>query len=109
MKNTTFVPGLFTGRTILIVGGTSGIGLACARAFRDLGGDVTATGANEAECKAAAAANASHNIAFRALDVRDRAAITDAFGALHAVDALVNAAGVIMRDDEHDPDIFANV
>jgi NAD(P)-dependent dehydrogenase (short-subunit alcohol dehydrogenase family) len=107
--NATFVSDLFAGRTILIVGGTSGIGLACARAFRDFGGLVTATGANERECKAAAAIGATDKIAFRVLDVRDRAAITDTVGALQSLDVLVNAAGVIMRDDEHDPDIFANV
>jgi NAD(P)-dependent dehydrogenase (short-subunit alcohol dehydrogenase family) len=44
----TFMPDLFEGRAALVTGGTSGIGLACARAFRDLGATVSATGVTDA-------------------------------------------------------------
>jgi NAD(P)-dependent dehydrogenase (short-subunit alcohol dehydrogenase family) len=109
MTKAVFVPNLFAGRAILVTGGTSGIGLACARAFCDLGGRVTATGATLSEAAAAAQTHDTGEIAFRALDVRDQAAIDDVVGALPTLDVLVNAAGIIRRDDEHDPEVFADV
>lgn len=42
------------------------------------------------------------------LDVRDDAAVRDLVGALPYIDVLVNAAGVIRRDSEHDPEVFAD-
>ena len=87
----SFAPGLFAGRGVLVTGGTSGIGLGAALAFRDLGAGVVATGATEAECERAGADAANAGIAFRRLDV------------------VVNAAGVIRRDVEHDPEVFAEV
>lgn len=103
----TFAPGLFAGRHILVTGGTSGIGLACAQAFRQLGAEVVATGATEKE--RAAAAGAQADISFEVLDVRDAAAVTACIGGLPRLDVLVNAAGVIRRDAEHDPVAFADV
>ncbi|WP_246777151.1 SDR family NAD(P)-dependent oxidoreductase [Microvirga sp. VF16] len=75
----TFAPGLFRGRTVLVLGGTSGIGLGAARAFRDLDAQVVATGATEAECAATTDAFGSTGIEFTPLDVRDGTAI--GFGA----------------------------
>lgn len=102
-----FAPGLFAGRSVLVTGGTSGIGLACAQAFWHLGADVVATGATANERDAAASANAS--IAFEVLDVRDAGAIACAVAGRPRLDVLVNAAGVIRRDAEHDPAAFADV
>jgi NAD(P)-dependent dehydrogenase (short-subunit alcohol dehydrogenase family) len=103
----TFSPDLFSGRRVLVLGGTSGIGLGAARAFRHLGAEVLATGASEAERNAAAEANAATGIGFATLDVRDGAAIEALVGGLDRLDVLVNAAGVIRRDAEHDPEVFA--
>jgi NAD(P)-dependent dehydrogenase (short-subunit alcohol dehydrogenase family) len=103
----TFSPDLFSGRRVLVLGGTSGIGLGAARAFRHLGAEVRATGASEAERNAAAEANAATGIGFATLDVRDGAAIEALVGGLDRLDVLVNAAGVIRRDAEHDPEVFA--
>jgi NAD(P)-dependent dehydrogenase (short-subunit alcohol dehydrogenase family) len=105
----TFAPHLFNGQTILITGGTSGIGLACARAFRDLGADVTATGATEAERTRAADDETNSEISFVVLDVRDSPAIDRLLTHLDRLNALINAAGVIRRDMEHDPEVFADV
>ena len=105
----TYLPDLFVGRSVLVTGGTSGIGLGCARAFRDLGAAVTATGATDAERGRAAEDQANTGIAFALLDVRDPAAIDAALGSLPAIDVLVNAAGMIRRDAEHDPEVFADV
>jgi NAD(P)-dependent dehydrogenase (short-subunit alcohol dehydrogenase family) len=105
----TFAPGLFKDRTVLVTGGTSGIGLGCAQAFRNLGAAVVATGATAAEQARAAADPGNRGITFSALDVRDGSAIERLIGALPRLDVVVNAAGVIRRDEEHDPDIFADV
>jgi NAD(P)-dependent dehydrogenase (short-subunit alcohol dehydrogenase family) len=102
-----FAPRLFDGQTVLITGGTGGIGLACARAFRDLGARVTATGATEAEC--ARACEGEAGISFAVLDVRDASAIERVLTGLGGLHVLVNAAGVIRRDIEHDPEVFADV
>lgn len=105
----TFAPGLFAGRSVLVTGGTSGIGLACARAFRDLGAEALATGATAGERDRAAADAAYAGIRFEMLDVRDGEAVADLIAGLDRLDVLVNAAGVIRRDDEHDPAVFADV
>lgn len=105
----TFVPDLFAGRCVLVVGGSSGIGAACAQAFRDLGATVVATGARDSEAEAARADETNRGIDLRPLDVGDEAAIAALVGELAQIDVLVNAAGVIRRDAEHDPAVFAEV
>ena len=103
-----FAPDLFARRRVLVSGGTSGIGLGCARAFRALGADVIATGATAGECDRARQ-GAGGGVEFRELDVRDGAGVESLVGSLPGIDVLVNAAGVIRRDAEHDPAVFADV
>src|SRR5215207_10533226 len=93
-----FSPKLFEGRTVLVTGGTSGIGLGCARAFRDLGARVTATGATEAERVEAADARSNAGIGFSVVDVREASAVDALMSGFDSLDVLVNAAGVIRRD-----------
>lgn len=104
-----FAPGLFDSRQVLVVGGTSGIGLGAALAFHRLGARVLASGASEAERARAAAEADTTGIEFSVLDVRDSAAIAALVAKLERLDVLINAAGVIRRDQEHDPDVFADV
>jgi NAD(P)-dependent dehydrogenase (short-subunit alcohol dehydrogenase family) len=96
----------YTGRTAVVIGGTSGIGLAIASAFRDAGANVFATGATEAEVVAAAATS---GISFSHLDVRDAAAVGAYASDLSAVAALVDAAGVNLRAAEWTLDGFETV
>jgi NAD(P)-dependent dehydrogenase (short-subunit alcohol dehydrogenase family) len=103
----TFVRDLFAGRAVLVTGGSSGIGLACAAMFSRLGAEVKALGATQEECRRAEAEHPE--VAFAACDVRDPAAIEAAVAAFDRLDVVVNAAGVIRRDAEHDPEVFADV
>jgi len=104
-----FAPRLFAGRTVMVTGGTSGIGLGCAQAFRDLGARVVATGATEDERRRASDDGSNAGIAFSVLDVRDASAVNEFVDGVDRLDVLINAAGVIRRDLEHDPEVFADV
>jgi NAD(P)-dependent dehydrogenase (short-subunit alcohol dehydrogenase family) len=89
----------YQGKTAVVVGGTSGIGLAMATAFRDAGAVVHATGATNAEVTAAK--SGINGIAFQQLDVRSEAAV-NAYAATFggSVTALVDTAGVNLRAAE---------
>lgn len=104
----TFREDLFAGRRVVVTGGTSGIGLAVAGAFAALGGDVVAAGLRSE----AVPAEVAEQVTVCELDVTDGQSITELFADLVAgdgLDVLVNCAGIIVRDDEFRPDIFAHV
>ncbi|MCC5977499.1 MAG: SDR family oxidoreductase [Salinarimonas sp.] len=108
--NRTFTGDLFAGQHVLVSGGTSGIGLACARAFRDHGAQVVAGGVGDPAPEMASRDPANAGIRFIDLDVRDPAAIAACMAMLpERLAVLVNAAGIIRRDAEHDPEVFAQV
>ncbi|HVX47157.1 MAG TPA: SDR family oxidoreductase [Mycobacteriales bacterium] len=86
----------FTGRRVLVIGGTSGIGAAVAERFRMLGAEVTAAGLH-------ATAPAVE------LDVTRGPELEEFIGGLDRLDVLVNAAGTIARDAEFDPVVFSQV
>lgn len=99
----TLVPAeWFGGATVLVVGGTSGIGAAVAHAFAHAGSNVVVTGATMAET-AMAAQDAV------VLDVRDGEAVRALVNSLPVVTHAVYCAGIIRRGSEHDPDVFAQV
>ncbi|WPB58916.1 SDR family NAD(P)-dependent oxidoreductase [Xylophilus sp. GOD-11R] len=103
----TFEKDLYLGRQVVVVGGTSGIGLGIARAFAAHGARLLVTGAIAAEVDAALVSeNGFEGVA---VDVRDAAAMRALFEA-RPVDVLVNCAGITRRDlAEHDPEVFAEV
>ncbi len=80
----------FGGTSVLVTGGTSGIGHAIAAAFADAGASVTVTGTR------ASAAEYDTDLSpftYRRLEMRDRDAIDALAAELEALDVLVNNAG----------------
>ena len=96
------------GKTALITGGTSGIGAAIGRALEQCGARVTVTGATDTEVAAAKSASGFSGEAVR-LDVREKKAVDKLIGGFDRLDVLVNCAGVIRRNAEHDPEVFDDV
>lgn len=102
----------FNGQVALVTGGTRGIGAAIACGLADEGCRVWATGltANEVAAFETHVRSTDRDIAVRALDVCDAAAISQLVSELPQLDILVNCAGTILRDGrEHDPEHFAQV
>lgn len=92
-------------RTILITGGTSGIGAGIARAFAAQGDRVTVTGATDAEVERARAELDVQAIC--RLDVREEQAVREWVQELGELDVVVNCAGIIRRGAELEPAAFA--
>jgi NAD(P)-dependent dehydrogenase (short-subunit alcohol dehydrogenase family) len=92
----------FSGRGALVTGATSGIGLALAAGFAEAGATVTAVGLGEPQAS-------PDRVTFVDGDVTDPACIPAVVDGLERLDAVVCCAGIIRRDDEHDPAVFAHV
>ena len=92
----------FQGKRVLVTGGTSGIGRAIAQAFSLAGADVLALGLAFEESLPAP-------IETKILDVTDTAAVDKVVSSLSALHVVVNAAGMIRRDEEFDLDVFTRV
>ena len=85
------------GLTALVTGGTGGIGGAIARALRDAGAEVLATGLGMAEVASAGGDATFGGIQVHALDVADDRAVAALVAGLDRLDILVNGAGMIVR------------
>ncbi len=86
----------FTGARVLVTGGSNGIGLGVAQAYRDAGASVVITGRkNRAE-------DYEHDFSgleYRQLDVTDRAAIASVVTAFSGLDILIHSAGGVQGDE----------
>jgi len=96
----------FAGTSVLVTGGTSGIGHAVAAAFAAAGASVTVTGTR------ASATDYDTDLAaftFRQLEMRDADAVDALAAGLDALDVLVNNAGANFPDglDEWSPEGFS--
>ena len=96
-------------RKILVTGGSSGIGAAIAQAFATSGDHVIATGATKEEVERVQVQSEQNKISFQQLDVRDANAVQDCIEEIDSLDVLVNCAGVIRRNAEHQPEVFVDV
>lgn len=79
------------GKRAIVLGGTSGIGLAATRQLEAAGASVVACSRSESNLAAAKEAT-GEAVSFRAVDVLDRDALTALFEAQAGFDILVNAA-----------------
>lgn len=96
----------FSATSVLVTGGTSGIGHAVATAFASAGASVTVTGTR------ASAADYGTDLSaftFRRLELRDAAAVDALAAGLDTLDVLVNNAGANFPDglDEWSPEGFS--
>ncbi len=98
----------YEGRSVVVTGGTGGIGFALARAFAGAGAKVSITGATLEEIGMALAQGAG-GMGLGILDVRDDEAVMAFAASLERVDVLVNCAGVNLRAAELTPQGFATV
>lgn len=99
----------FRGKTIVVSGGTSGIGLSVAEGFAAAGATVIATGSSESRLETARSEAVGDGLRFERLDVRDGAAVERFFGSLDRLDVLVNCQGIARPDSEWQEDVFLDV
>ena len=88
--------------TALITGGTSGMGQAIAKGFAAAGYDVIAAGLRPN-------AEDEEHLIYHSLDVSNEGAVRACIETFDRLDVVINAAGVIRRGDEHEPEVFAEV
>jgi len=106
----------FKGKTIVVTGAASGIGLATVKAFAEAGGRVVLTDVNAAAGEAAAKEAASAgDVRYMPLDVTDRASAETLAQRIEAelgrLDVLVNAAGwdIIQPFMDNTPEYWAKI
>jgi NAD(P)-dependent dehydrogenase (short-subunit alcohol dehydrogenase family) len=92
----------------VVIGGSGGIGSAISSLFLELSARVTATGA-DVRALESTSLRPGDGLELTTLDVTDDGAVA-AFAKGHdRVDALINCAGILARDDEYDIAVFKKV
>lgn len=87
----------FKGKSVLVVGGASGIGNGIARAFLDLGAAVTVWGTRETPADYDADAGCDlAGLAFAQIDATDAGAVRAAASAVDGLDVLVLCQGTVI-------------
>lgn len=87
----------FTGKVVVVTGGTAGIGNGIARAFADRGARVHVTGTrSDAAAYAAMEGSDLEGFTYHRLDVTDPDSVSALGAGLEQVDVLVNNAGAVV-------------
>lgn len=95
----------FSGASVLVTGGSNGIGLAIARAFRAAGAEVAITGMKQA---AGEYDQDLSGFTYRQMIATDPASVDALAAQTSALDILINNAGTAIRAPEaHTPEGFA--
>ena len=92
----------------VVIGGTGGIGSAIVDEFLLLGSSVTATGVAARDLRTSPHRN-QPRVTLRTLDVTDAAAAMAFANEVGRVDALINCAGILRRDEEYEINVFRQV
>ncbi len=93
-------------KTVVVTGGTRGIGAGVSRAMAKAGWHVIAAGVSQAEVDNF---ESTKGVTAVVLDVTDNLAVNVLFSGLSRLDGLVNCAGILRRDDEYDLEVFQQV
>jgi len=101
----TFEANLFSGKTALVTGGTTGIGAGVATALSRLGARVVAAGLDTHLFPH----DKATSVILKEANVGDDDAVKSLIGDLDRLDIVVNCAGIIKRVEEHQIDVFERV
>jgi len=96
----------YQGASVLVTGGTSGIGAGIAAAYRDAGAQVTITGTRPSPAEYDIDCSGYNYIQFDVEKAGDTVRVAQS---LQSLDILVNNAGIALNSlglDEYQPDIF---
>ena len=101
----------YQGKTVCIIGGSSGIGNATAQAFRGRGAIVHVTGTRASEADYAIADGSDlEGLTYHQLDAGDDAAIKNLRHAFDTLDVLICSQGMVLyKRAEFEPENFAKV
>jgi NAD(P)-dependent dehydrogenase (short-subunit alcohol dehydrogenase family) len=97
------MPHSLEGASVVVIGGSSGIGLATAKAALAEGARVAITG-RSADRLEAAEGQLGKRARAVALDAADEAGMREFFGTLDAVDHIFDTAGELVKDTRLEPD-----
>jgi len=91
----------FTGKTVVVTGGTSGLGYGISKSFVSAGANVIALYKSNSERAEKVTNELNSNDNFKAIkvDVSDESAMKDVFKGIDKLDYLVNCAGISNEDE----------
>jgi NAD(P)-dependent dehydrogenase (short-subunit alcohol dehydrogenase family) len=105
VSDSSLRPDLFIDRSVLVVGGTAGIGAGVVREFTSLGAEVTAVGLDAEQARAELGGLAR----VVEVDLTRAGEIENVIAGLGRLHVLVNCAGILKRELEYQLEVFVKV